>query len=572
MKNYFTNKFTKVLVTIFSLALMMAASPQISLAWTSADLFNADIELEIAAEGLSRVTSQVRYIVNGGRFHGFDLAALPGAELVNEECRASHDDGRVFNVSTRQLRNGRTRVLLAGDVEIKRGGVTFTLIHTVDLAEIGALREYEGRARLDWTPLIWDEGLDSMTLKVRLPGESEDSPVLVDSAVARDYEVEIDEDSVAFTKFRPVRWYPMQVVVNFDPALVRTLAPESEKKLDIETPAAALTQSPSLKPPIPRHIQAMPTAIALFGLLALVLKAFHITRVHGHLGFTTQFNFLPRTGLPLRLFLSFFAIGVGLVAQYVGSLAAGVPTFVAAAALWLTRREFNEITMRAGGEWRKMSRDDVSMYRRLVADYRRSRRSIIDITTPSGVVSFAVMLACIGYMALLAREIAPRISTAVVIDGLVLAIPAWFAGVLAELPVDPTLEGFNVLRKWRHSTSRLVGSKIPGARAELWVREDDRGPVEVRLRVENPPAELHGIEIAGEVIRSGSLYRTRTAVVLRLEPGTEAARRLAGCPHAAEHHLTPDLEEEIIVLRNRRSGIKKSKLGPLRSALSLLPS
>jgi hypothetical protein len=36
-------------------------------------------------------------------------------------------------------------------------------------------------------------------------------------------------------------------------------------------------------------------------------------------------------------------------------------------------------------------------------------------------------------------------------------------------------------------------------------------------------------------------------------PGTEAARKLAACSNAAEHHLSPDLKQEIIVLRNRRN-------------------
>jgi hypothetical protein len=138
--------------------------------------------------------------------------------------------------------------------------------------------------------------------------------------------------------------------------------------------------------------------------------------------------------------------------------------------------------------------------------------------------------------------------------------------------VDTTLEGFHILRKWRKSLSKLLGAKAPGAdAAELWVREDDAGPIEVRLRAAVPVEGLNNIEVAGETLRAGSTYKTKTVFVLRLEPGTAVARKLAACPHAAEHHLTPDLQEEIIVLRNRR-GRTASGLTPLRSALSMIGS
>ena len=102
----------------------------------------------------------------------------------------------------------------------------------------------------------------------------------------------------------------------------------------------------------------------------------------------------------------------------------------------------------------------------------------------------------------------------------------------------------------------------------FWLREDAEGPVEVRLRVQPPPEGLNGIEVAGELLQCGSGYKARTAVILRTEPGTEAARKLAKCPHAVEHHLTPDLQEEIIVLRDRRG--RPAGLTPLRTALSRL--
>ena len=90
----------------------------------------------------------------------------------------------------------------------------------------------------------------------------------------------------------------------------------------------------------------------------------------------------------------------------------------------------------------------------------------------------------------------------------------------------------------------------------------------MRLRVGQPlPAGVHEIEVASELVRHGQQLRRRSAVVLRLEPGSEIARKLAACPSAAEHHLTPDLRDEVLVLRNRR-GKAPEGLAPLRAALA----
>jgi len=569
---------TKQLIHLFMLSsrllrvfgIIFALAPSTAIAWTSASVAEVDVTVEVAAAERSRVVTRARFDVAGGRFHGFDLADLGGAVLIEEECRAVLDDGRVYPLSFRRVRGTRTRVTLAGGIEVKHGGVTFEFVHHTDLIKEGALRLYEGRARLDWTPLTWDEGLGVMRVHVVLPGRSADAPIIVDRAVTQDYEVALSHEQADLTKFRPVRWYPMQVVLSFDPSLVSTLAPlENADGSGRGTVAAALVPT-SNERPVPLHMQLLPAVVVLLGLIALFFKAFRVRRACGNLGIAARFCLLPGTGFGVRVGLTFGAALLSLAAQHFGSIAAGIPALAAVAALWITRREQGSLRVRPGGEWRKMSEDDVAAYRRLLKIYRRGRRSLMDITTAGGVVTFAAVLAGFGYLIISTRATWPRLGWTAVIDGLILAVPAWFSSVRAELPVDVTLEGFSTLRRWRRSLSRLVGTSTTGAEAEFWVREDGNRAIEVRLRVEPPPAGLNGIEIAGEVLRAGSLHRARTAVVLRLEPGTEAARRLATCPHAVEHHLTPDLEEELIVLRNRRGRTKG--LAPLRSALALLPS
>jgi hypothetical protein len=557
-------KRTTLIARVLSLLLL----PADALGWTSARLTEVDVVAEVAPSGESRVETTARFEVSGGKFHGFDLAPLPGGRLVVEECSAVLDDGRRYPLTARQLRDGRTRVVLGEKAYAGKGGVQLTLVHLVDLVEQGALRRYGGRARLDWTPLVWDEGTDQMSVTVFLPGPSRDAPIIPDQSVSLDYVVEVRDDGATMTKHRTVRWYPMQVVIEFDPELVFGPIPELDEEVD-EPEAAVARAAVAPDPPIPPHVLALPAIVVLVGLLLMALKSWRLGRALGDLGIPLHFRLLPRTTIGQRLLLTLGATGLGLAGQYFGSLAAGVPALGVAAALWIVRREEGSLRPRPGGKWRKMSSADLSRYRELARAYRRRRRSFVDITTPLGIALFAVAVAGLGLAVLSAREDWPRVAWATLINGAIWIIPAWFCHVRSELPVDPTIECFNALRRWRSGVARLVGRLSPGSEAGFWVREDDRGAIEVRLRVEPAPAGLRGLEVAGEVVRSGTTTRTRRAAILRLEPGTDNARRLATCPHAAEHHLTPDLEEEVIVLRDRRRP-KDQGLAPLRAALAML--
>jgi hypothetical protein len=541
-------------------------------AWTSARVARVSVVLELDPSGTARALTEAHYDVAGGRFRGFDLAPMPpGTELVSGSCSAVLDDGRRIPLSFRPLSDGRTRVLLADKNPPGRGGVTFSLEHRMNLIEQGALRRHGSRARLDWTPLIWDGGTDSMTVDIRLPGESRDAPIMVDPDVARDYEVDVSAAAVKLTKHRTVRWYAMRAVVDFDPASLPVLAPEAARSdSSREGSEPALAARLSQDPPPPFRVLLVPALAALFGLLFPVRKTWHLQRALGDLGLPLVHRLLPRTGPLARFALSLAATGLALGVQYAGFLAASVPALAAAAGLWLTCAGEGSLVPRPGGRWRPMEEEDGVRLRRLARAYRSRRRTWIDITHPLGAVGFLAAISALGAVVVSTRADWPFLAWATLMNGLFFLVPAWFAQVGSELPVDPALEGFQALLRWRRSLARLLGSAQPGSEAAFWVREDEKGLIEARLRVEPPPAGLHSLEMAGEVVRAGTTTRVRKAAVLRLEPGTDLARRLAACAHAAEHHLTPDLREEIIVLRDRR-GRADSGLAPLRAALALLP-
>jgi hypothetical protein len=555
-------------------AIIVAAAflPRPATAWTTTKLAGVAVSLLVAPRGPSQVTTQARFEVQGGAFHGFTVAPLAGAEFLAAESRAVTDDGRVLPLTFKPLDDGRVRVLFADDSSLKYGAVTYTLVHRVDLMASGALRAYGERARLDWTPLVWDAGTDAMTVDVLLPGESEAASPSVDPSVTEDYEVVPSRSGVRLTKYRTVRWYPMQIVVDFDAALVPAVrggAPTAQQPI-----VAATAEDPGPPPavfrrsPPPAWILFAPVLASILGLAVMARKAVRLRRAFGDLGVTARFSALRSTGLPLRFALSAAAAALGLGVQHAGFLAAGVPALVAAVLLWVVDRRTGSTAARPGGAWREMSDEDVVRYGRLCREYAARRSSLFDVTSPKGALAFVIALVALGAVFWAANESWPRAALATLLDAAIWMVPAWFTGTRAELPVDPTLESFLSIRRWRRALDKLVGTRLPGAAATFFVREDDAGPIEVRLRVAHPlPEGLRGIEVANELVSAAGSIRRRNAVVLHLEPGTALARRLAQCPHVAEHHLTPDLQEEVLVLRNRR-GKKSEGLAPLRAALA----
>jgi hypothetical protein len=563
---YITHIGVATAIALFSLLLPLRAD-----AWTSAKLAGVDVALAVAPRGPSQVTTQARFEIQGGKFHGFTLAPIPGAELVATECRAVSDDGRILPLTYSPLADGRVRVLFDAGVSLEYGAVTYTLVHRIDLVAAGALRRHDGRARLDWTPLVWDAATDAMTVDVLLPGESAASPPAAVPSVTEDYEIAPSAAGMRLTKVRTVRWYSMRVAVDFDAELVPGLRADRGQDTR-ETAAAIAAPAPapaiSKRPPAPLFAALAPVLAALVGFAVMLRKATRTRRWFCDLGLPAKFLLLDSASLPVRFALSAFALALGLAAQRAGSIAAGIPALAVAVSLWTLRRYRGAVAVRPGGAWRAMSEEDVARYQRLCRSYGKRRTGLIDVTTPLGAFAFALSLATLGAIFRATYEDWPRLALAALLDGAVWFVPAWFSQNRNELPVDPTLESFIALKRWRKALDRLVGARLHGAAASFYVREDDGGPIEVRLRVGQPlPTGVHEIEVANELVRHGQSLRRRCAVVLRLEPGSEISRRLAACPNAAEHHLTPDLKDEVLVLRNRR-GQASEGLAPLRAALA----
>jgi hypothetical protein len=158
---------------------------------------------------------------------------------------------------------------------------------------------------------------------------------------------------------------------------------------------------------------------------------------------------------------------------------------------------------------------------------------------------------------------------AIAISSIIWIFPIWFSITKGELPVDPSIESFVLLYKWRKGLAKLIGKSADSAEASFWVREDNSKPLEVRMRIENVPSSLTGLEVGAEVVRTSAIYQVKKVTILKMKPGTLTAKQFAECDNASEHHLTPNLTQEIIVFRNRR-GFRESGLASLKRALSII--
>jgi hypothetical protein len=559
--------FMRHLISFLLTPVFISLASSSAWAWTFVSPDRAEVIIAIQEDGTATIQTTVRFEVRGGQFHGFTLAPLPGASLLSQRCSARTDDGIVHDLSAKQHSDGRIELTLANNARVSRGGMTFDLWHQIDLVEHDNLRLYEGRARLDFTPLVWDWGFESMVLRVELPGPSQDAPIELDPAITADYEVELTRHSICVTKFRSVRWYPMRIIASFDPNLIQRLSMEDPKPpggLQDESNAALENAATSGSRPSPLGI-ALVLAVVFGGLLALWRKAHHVHRAYAQVGVQPQFAFLPHTSLSWRVFLSTAAALGGVAAQLFTSVAAGIPAMAAAAMLILTMRRAVGRKPCQGGTWRVLDDAEESRYGFLSRVYRRHRSCAVDITTWSGALLFLVFVAQLGAAAYLLKENDPRLAWIAVVDGLLLGVVAWFSNVRSELPPDVLLEAFPMLDKWRKKARKLLGEDA--AQMHLWVREDETGPLEVRLRMPGRAEGLRGIEVAGEPVTTGTVRRIRPALVARFDAGAAKARILAECTFACEHHLTPACDEEIVVLRSRRG--KDDALAPLRTALAL---
>ncbi len=548
----------------WSLAFQLLFLTSTGHAWTEARLTRVDHALKVNADQRTAdLETRVRFEVTGGELHGFDLAALPGAVRSADGCFAEKDDGTRLALKTTES-GGMTSVLLAGP-GVSRGGVTFVLGYRVDLAAAGALVARPDGEWLAWPAPVWDQGMDAMSLTLSLGPGLEPA---YDVSAKEDLTIDRDgAGATRFVKYRPSRGYAMTVPIRLSG---QPLAAASERPA---APAAIVKAAPAdaAKPDrtaIPLFL--VPLLGCVMGLQVILRKWRWIHAMHAVSRASVEQALLPSLGFGPRLAVSVVLVLSAVFAQVLFSAAAGVIPIALVPALWMTAPAMNLDLSLQGGVWRPLGEAERTALRLDLRRYRRRRLSLLDASHIAGKIAFGLATAGVAGLAYLVNDFSARTAFIFGLDALLLLVPVWFCGSRDELPPDPLLAGFEALERFSGRLERLVRRSFPGTTDGMWARyvEGRDRPVEVRLRLDPTPADLHGVEVAAEMVRSGNRILASSAVILRVPPNTPIAHDLASSPLASETVLTPDLGEEIVVIRARRS--RDHWLVPIRSAFRIV--
>jgi len=569
--------FLLVIIIVLSFSTTAAA-------WTSAKLKEVHHKIEMNENDLSALlTTTVKFDVYAGRFHGFDLAPVKGAELDEEAVYAVRDTGEKLGVSITRVRNRYERVWVDGRKGIRRGSVTFVLPYIMRLKAAGIFEKDSGKTWFKWKAPLWEQSMEKMSITI-LTGREPVEYAWVDE---NEIKIERIEGGLKLVKHRPVRWYAMT-------AAVQVSLPQADAASFVNSPAAAAATASGLPLPEdplsgatgPRGLNLYNTLISIASQKALIIysplfaaflgfllalgKWRWLFKRHAEAGVRADFVFLRNTGPNARMFMSVILVFTGVGVQVLVSAAAGVLPLALTAAMWMVSVP-KEISLDSPrGQWKPMSEQEKKQLLKRLRAYHLSRMCLLDASQPFGKVAFVIFMAFVGLVVYLINSRSGRAAFIFGLDSVLFMVPVWACGSRKELVPDPLLEGFRDLRRLVAPFGRIAGRWFPGTHGVLWARylPDGKLPVEVRMRLDPPPPGIRSVELAKQVVRRGTAISMSQAIIIRLAPNTQAARDLAACALADEVYLTPDLEEEVIVLRTRRS--RDSWIMPLKTAFRIV--
>lgn len=368
--------------------------PRPAAAWWEASLQQVDVGVTLRSNGVATVTYDLRYHVDRGRFEGPTIDN-PGREIRWDRFGSFVEDshGQRYPVSiTRRNRDGAYTVRIRGE-GLGPGWVTVRLVHDEDLLDCCLRLDDQGRARLAWSALVWDVGMDRMTVRIRL--EPAASGVEVEPGTVDEYRVETTpEGDLLVERIRPVRWYRMQIGLllpgDWLERRPQRLAMDDLADLPDEQEAAAVIP-PEPSPPAARGSRH---SIALVFLLAtglvctalLRFKAWITARgYHGRLA-AAPMLVLPKVPPLLRWAFAAAFMLAGAWLQARSHLAAGSLSF--AAGLMLSLRapvsEAEVARRRRPTAWRDVGLEALPALAGQRPRGRKRWAALVDGTTPVG--------------------------------------------------------------------------------------------------------------------------------------------------------------------------------------------
>lgn len=601
------------------LALGLVTLPQRAFAWVDVHVAGDDVRVDVSRDGSARVEHKLTLRVSGGPLRALDLKGIdadavpeadgyvvPGKEAaVNSLASATPITTEMLPPSNEKREDNSPapaamRIRFDADKGLSRGVFVVFLRYRTELFRRGLLRRDGSMARLRWTGLLWEDGIDSARATFVLPpgpteprpeeeapadpsGESAAPPSVLSTLRRESSRDELELLRPYAPKGEIVSW-----VVRFDARALDVTAPRED------TPAKTDAGPTGFAPD--RRSAALFGGSGLFVLYALLvaLKGREVERTAKEKGAT------PRPLVPIPLFVRSIAAGLALVAGILlqitlptATLGALVIALATALAAHRAPHWTHTSTLRGPGAWLSVSEDEA------FARAKRRAGVLLDVSTRAGKILFFLAACLVGAGAYFAAEISTYWAHLVVYDAVAL-LALFCTGRLAELPPDPVEYAAPFLRdvakRVRKSTSK-AGEEMRVV-PRIRVPDGETKADELRLAVvpRAPISGFSGLEVGVVLSPSAGSTLRSPEVLLRVTAGspcealaaelTSTARAQRGrrpnervytiTPRLPTAWMTADLVARLAMkLVGERRGEERSgirKLTPARSTPSIDPA
>lgn len=532
-------------------AVAVSLAPATAGAWVSAYLERVETEAVVEPDGRAAIAVTAWQVIEAGRFREFELREVP-LDVEFDAAASSVEDGqgRTYAVESwgKRRDDGILRLRLAGDAGIPKGRAVCRIMLRQDWVGAGVARLEGGALVVDWTPPAWPDGMERMTVRVRLAG---DAPLefALPEGLATELEPRAEGRVLVLSRFRPAAYYRMPVRFT-----ARVAQEGSGDALLAAAPASPAPPRPhrSRPPEAAERPDLSPflAVVAPLGLLLLACRVRHARRTALCEGGVQPYLLFPSLGAPLRWPWAAVAIAAGAWMLWTGESLAGFVAQAAGLLLVLPDRfRWLERPAAGVGPWRVLAVPSPRTWRSLVAAVRRARRSRLDPTGPAG---FLLLLLSGGAAAVATTALAGndvRTWVVAIAEAALLLLPPFL--VASERALPPVLPGESgvALDRVRRALRRF---DPPSPLETSFLVQDDAGgrPADLRMRVRRPAAAVARVaEVAVEWSWSRWGWHPTYAVLLELPAGSRLRAGEKGFPRDAAYRVADDLDRELWVFR-----------------------
>jgi hypothetical protein len=532
----------------FLLPLLLPAAAR---GWVSEFVEHADVEVAVAADGAAETVVGTHRVVTAGRLTEYTIHGIPADTVIDFERSWVEDDrARRLPVELigRRRPDGTVRIGLSGNAAIARGPATTRLVLRDSWTETGRLRPREdGRLDVTWTPPVFPEGMERLTVRIRFEGET-DLAYAVAADRVTEWEPASEGGVLVLSRFRPPALYTMPVRLTVSrgagdagdaPAIASSL-PSPRTRVHRSRPPESTRRTRS---------EAILFGFPLLGLVLLATKSRHAGRTAREAGGVQPYLLFPSLGAPLRWPAVTLALAIGAVLLADDRLLPGAALHAFAVLLavpdrfrWIDRRPVG------AGPWRPLAAPHPRTWKAIVASHRRRRRAVVDAGGPTGALLAALVLALVAVAAWLLRTDL-RSASIVAADGLILLLVPFLAAPERALPpVLPAASGLALERVRRALAQR---GDTGGLRPEFLVQDDAEGhPADFRLRLRRSPSQpVRAAEVATEWRSTGWGWHATWAVLVHLPAGSAVTLAPGRLPDDITLRLAPSLGLETWIAR-----------------------